>query len=370
MSILPFGNAETNQNRVVTPASESARNREIRVAPETIDRTGKALFVLWLKIGATLVAAKLVIVLWPVFSLVLLSLLLVAAFNPVVRRLQNRLSRGKAITVVVGGAVTLITGLLALMIPPLLGEGRRLLTELPRHLGQLKALAREQGISVRFGDLNLPATTQGPSIGPESVQALTPIFSAAAAVLTVAVLTAYLLIDGPRVATGLLSLLPRHHRLPVRQMFGEIGGQVGNYMRGQLITSGLAGGFTLAVLLLCGVPQPFALAFLMAVADAIPLVGPIIGTVPAVLMALTQGTTTALIVLVSLVVYQGIEGYILVPRIYGTTMRLTSTAIVLATLIGATLFGMLGVVLALPVAAAVPVALRYLREMREREEAA
>jgi predicted PurR-regulated permease PerM len=186
-------------------------------------------------------------------------------------------------------------------------------------------------------------------------------------VLTVAVLTIYLLIDGPRVGMGLMQLLPRTERLPARQMLAEIAEQVGGYMRGQFITSALAGLFAFGLLLVFRVPEPLALAFLMAVADAIPMVGPLLATVPAVLMALTRGGPTALAVGIGYVLYLQFESHLLVPRIYGKTMKLSPSVIVIAILIGATLMGILGALLALPVAAAVPVVLRFVGEWRERE---
>jgi predicted PurR-regulated permease PerM len=105
----------------------------------------------------------------------------------------------------------------------------------------------------------------------------------------------------------------------------------------------------------------------MAVADAIPMVGPLIGTVPAVLMALTLGGPTALAVGIGYVIYHQLESHLLVPRIYGNTMKLSPSVIVIAILIGATLMGILGALLALPVAAAVPVVLRFVADWRERE---
>jgi predicted PurR-regulated permease PerM len=106
----------------------------------------------------------------------------------------------------------------------------------------------------------------------------------------------------------------------------------------------------------------------MAVADAIPMVGPLVGTLPVILIALTKGPTPAMIVVVAMIIYHQFENHILIPRIYGTTMQLSSTIIIIAILIGATLMGILGALLALPVAAAVPVVYRYVQEWRQREE--
>jgi predicted PurR-regulated permease PerM len=150
-------------------------------------------------------------------------------------------------------------------------------------------------------------------------------------------------------------------------MLAEISAQVGGYMRGQLVTSALAGLFSFALLVALHVPEPLALAFVMAAADAIPMVGPLIGTVPAVLMALTLGAPTALAVGAGYVIYHLFESHVLVPRIYGNIMKLSPSVIIIAILIGATLMGILGALLALPVAAAVPVVLRYVGEWRDRE---
>ncbi|MGM3932426.1 AI-2E family transporter, partial [Salmonella sp. NW378] len=88
------------------------------------------------------------------------------------------------------------------------------------------------------------------------------VLSGVTGVLTVAVLTIYLLIDGPRVGMGLMRLLPRAERLPARRMIQEIAVQVGGYMRGQLLTSALAGAFAFVLLVAFRVPEPLALAFL------------------------------------------------------------------------------------------------------------
>jgi predicted PurR-regulated permease PerM len=340
----------------------------VDVTPETVERVGAALFTLWLKIGATLLIARLLALVWPVIVLFVLSLMLVATFNPLVRRLQTRLTRGWAITAVVSALIVVGAGVLILMIPPLLRQGRNLLVNLPHYLHTIENGAQQMGIPLHLQASALDLSKRVASMGPELLNVLGTVVGGVTGVLTVAVLTTYLLIDGPRVATSLFRLLPRSERLPGRQMFAEIGLQVGSYMRGQFITSAAAGLFSFILLAALKVPEPLALAFLMAVADVIPMVGPLIGTVPAVLMALTRGTPVALIVLVAFVVYHQIESHVLVPRIYGRTMSLSPSIVVIAILIGATLMGILGALLALPVAAAVPVVLRYIQEWQDRDE--
>lgn len=367
---LPLSAAtEVSLDSTGTQGSDSAQDgKPIVLADASVRRLGGELFVLWLKILATLLALKLVTLVWPVVVLLILSLMLVATFNPLVRYLQQRLKRSYAISIVVSGIMASCGGLIILMVPPLVRQARNLMLQLPDYLTQIEAAARGMGIKINLHGSSVDLTEQAASMGPQAFGVLLTVFSGITGVVTVAVLTTYLLIDGPRVATSVFGLLPRHHRLPIRRMFGEIGVQVGDYMRGQFITSVLAGLFSYAILFALEVPEPLALAFLMAAADAIPMVGPLIGTVPAVLLALTRGTTTALIVLIGYVVYYQIESHILVPRIYGKTMKMSPSIIVIAILLGATFMGILGAVLALPAAAAIPVVFRYVLEWRQREE--
>lgn len=135
----------------------------------------------------------------------------------------------------------------------------------------------------------------------------------------------------------------------------EVSRVVSGYVTGQLITSTLMGIFAFAVLTAVGVPQPLFLALLAALGDAVPIVGITLVTIPTVLLAFTVSPTAAIIVLVAYLVYQQIENYIVIPRIYKTTLDISSFAVLISVLIGSALLGIVGALLALPVAAAVPV---------------
>ena len=137
-----------------------------------------------------------------------------------------------------------------------------------------------------------------------------------------------------------------------------------------LAASALAGLFAFLLLWALRVPQPLALACLMAVANAIPMVGALLGTVPAVLVALTRSVPTALAVAAGYTLFLLFENQVLIPRIYSKSMQLSASAVIIAISMGATLMGILGAVLALPVAAAVRVVLHFVREWHDREEKA
>jgi predicted PurR-regulated permease PerM len=104
-----------------------------------------------------------------------------------------------------------------------------------------------------------------------------------------------------------------------------------------------------------GVPQPLFLALLAAVGDAFPIVGVTAVTIPTVFLALTVSPTAAIVVLIAYIIYQQVENYYIVPRVYQSTLNISSFAVLIAVLIGSALLGIVGALLALPIAAAIPV---------------
>ncbi len=130
---------------------------------------------------------------------------------------------------------------------------------------------------------------------------------------------------------------------------------VSGYLLGQGLICICFGVFSFIVLTILNVPSALILALIALFADAIPLVGIIVATVPAVVLAFTQSPTAGLIVLVSFLAYQQFENYILAPRVFGRTLQISPLAILIAVLIGQEVFGIIGVILALPIAASIPV---------------
>jgi predicted PurR-regulated permease PerM len=136
---------------------------------------------------------------------------------------------------------------------------------------------------------------------------------------------------------------------------------VGGYIRGQLLTCVLIAAFMFILLELCGVPNALALAAFGGVADVLPYVGALLTIVPAVVAALGRGPLIVTIVLVAMLVYEEFESRILVPVVYGRALRLPSSIVLFSLLVGATLMGIGGALLALPVAAAIQMLIDELR---------
>jgi predicted PurR-regulated permease PerM len=136
---------------------------------------------------------------------------------------------------------------------------------------------------------------------------------------------------------------------------------VGAYIRGQILTSLLMSIFTFVLLTACGVENALALAVFAGLADVLPYIGALLSVAPAVLAALSRGPVVVFVVLVLMLAYEEFESRVLVPRIYGRALRLPASVVMFALLAGGTLMGILGALLALPVAAAVMMLIAELR---------
>jgi len=171
----------------------------------------------------------------------------------------------------------------------------------------------------------------------------------------IVVLTLYLLADGKRTYAWLLAYVPRHHRKKMAATIPEVSEVVIAYVQGQLLTSFLYGAFALVVLTIFHVPAAVPLAFLAAICDVIPIIGVIVSTLPAVLLALTVSPAAAVSVLLLYLAYHALENYVIVPKVYGRRLRLSTLAVLVAIVLGGSLYGILGAVLVLPLVAAYPI---------------
>lgn len=313
------------------------------------------------KVLGTLVAVWLVVELKTVLLILLLSLLLVATFNPLVRRLQRRFTRRGALTLVIVGILAAVALPVSLVVPLLFRQVASFVTELPTYLQSLQALLAHHGIpsaNLAQGTQNVVSTvTQGL---PQVFGVLTNVMHLVVEALTVVILAIYLLIEGPEVGQEVLRILPRERRLEVRRLLSDVGSQVGAYVRGQLILSACAGTCFALILFALGIPNALALAVVAAVVDCIPIFGVFIALVPACLTALSISSFKAVLVLVCYGVYHELETNVLAPRVFGQTLGMNISIVLLSILVGVELLGVVGAVLALPVAAALPILLRYL----------
>jgi predicted PurR-regulated permease PerM len=295
--------------------------------------------------------------LWSLLLSLFVALLLTAALDPPVSRLERRgVPRAASIAIFVLALAGIVAGIAVLVVPPLIEQGTQLAEAAPGYLERFRLFTQANPeVFTRVQAAAAGSDADPQAVASRFLAAGTGLFRGISAFLIVLVMTAYLLADGERIYDWTVRYLPQDQRIRVRQALPEISRVVSGYLLGQLLTSLLFGVFTFVVLTALSVPQPLLLAILAAVADAIPVVGVVIATVPAVLLALTVSPLVAGIVLALYLAYQQIENYLIVPRVYRGTLELHPFAVLIAVLVGAQLLGVLGVLLALPIAAAVPV---------------
>lgn len=306
----------------------------------------------------------LIVRIWPIILIIVIALILAGTFSPVVAWLERRrVPRALGLGLILLGLVGTVVGLVALIVPALVGQitdAAENAPELRRQLADFMAgipLLDARAQQIRDTEPSSFLATigeRGLGYAGVAVQALTY------GLITV-VLAFYLLADHERVQGFLFALLPRNYHLRTARILLDMETIVGGYVRGQALTSFLIGTFTFITLTIAGVPNAFALAVFAAAADLVPLVGAIIAVILPTLASLAQGPTIALGVFAALFVYNQIENHIIIPRVYGKTMRLSPVAVLVALLIGGQLLGLIGALLALPLAAGLRVLVEDLR---------
>lgn len=184
------------------------------------------------------------------------------------------------------------------------------------------------------------------------------VITAVSAVVIVIVLTVYFLITLPSVRNLYLRLVPRSRRTRVAALSDEVLSRVGGFVLGNLITSIVAGFGTWVWLIIFGVPYPLLLALLDAIFDLIPMIGSTIGGLIVSLVALTVSLPVAIGTMVFYIGYRFFEDYLLTPRVMRHTVRISPGITIIAGLTGAVLLGLLGVLIAIPIAAGIQLILQ------------
>jgi predicted PurR-regulated permease PerM len=346
------------------------------------DRIRPAVLFRW-GVFFSLGAAAAIIGLYALYSIrailirVLIAVFIAVSLDPAVRLLTRRgLRRGWAVTLIFLLFLAALAGFLLSVIPEMVTQFRALLDDLPGYLadlqdrsGQFRELNDRFDLSNRLQGVigGLPA-----QLGSGLLGFTGRVFGAIFSTLTVLVFTIYFMADLPRLQHGLVYLFPAERRPRAGQVVDLVVGKVGGYMIGNIIISIIAGVAAYAAFALLGVPFAVPLAFVVAVADMIPMIGATLGAVVGVTVALFSSDLwpTTVLVAAYFVAYQQLENYLIAPRVLRTTVELGAAAVLLAGLIGATLLGLVGALMAIPVAAAFNVLLNERLAAREAAAAA
>jgi predicted PurR-regulated permease PerM len=323
-----------------------------RRSPFFVGMTGAAGVAVTYGLVHLIVAARSVLI------LIGLALFIAAGLDPLVVWLtRHRLPRWAAVTVVVVGAIAVVGGFLAAAIPPLATQATALANEIPQYVHSL------QDHSSQLGKLNERFQLQqrltgllsggGTSLVGGVFGAGKMVLTAATSLLVVVVLAIYFLAGMPAIKGLLYRLAPQSRRSRVQLISEDIFTKVGGFVLGNIITSLIAGLGTYVWLLIFGIPYALVLALFVALMDLIPVIGSTIGGIVVSLIALTVSLPVAIGTAVFYVAYRQAEDYFLVPRIMGRAVEIPAVVTVLATLIGGALLGIIGALIAIPVAAAI-----------------
>ena len=341
-------------------AHEGKPTTRIEIAPRTL---------IWitLLIGAIALAIQL----WTVALVLVIAMMFAATLDPLVVGLERRgLRRGRALILVLTVLALIGIAVLLLTVPPLIGQLLRVLEDLPADRKKLIAWIGQYKWAKPIGDAvkAVPIDQLTAHAGAAILGYSSDLLELLGYGVTTMFLGIYLLVDPTRAQGVLYSLVPRHHHVKLARILLELKTIVGGYMRGQLITSLAIAVFMFVLLTAFRVDNALAIAMFAGLTDIIPFIGGYIASAPAVIAVNGAGTGAMVIVGMLCFAYQEFESRILVPRVYGRVLRLSPAIVLLALLIGGTLMGILGALLALPIAAGLQMVVRELRVELPGEE--
>jgi len=298
-----------------------------------------------------------------VFILIIISLFLAAGLNPAVLFFQNRgLKRGASVGAVMGLVLLFAAAFIAIAAPPLIDQGNQLVNNAPQLVKDLNNNAFINDLNNRYGVIDSLQTRVDSVIkdGQFAITAFGGVIGVGKAVVsglvstfTILVLTLYFLAALPQVVQISLRFVPATRRDRVSKLSNAIIARVGSFVGGQGIIAILAALFILIMGLIIGMPYTAPLAMVVLVCGFIPLVGHFIGMSIVTLVSLTKSPTTALVALGSYIIYVQIENYVITPKIMRKSLAIPGLVTIIAALLGTSLLGLIGGLLAVPIAAAV-----------------
>jgi predicted PurR-regulated permease PerM len=321
---------------------------------------GRLPWPLVFQVLGVLAAVWLFIATWPVWLLIFAALIIAAAILPAARVGERyRVPRAVTVLVVYLLVAAVMTLMGRLLWPALSEQWRQFAEQLPRLIDNIKGWV---------GDLRLFVDQWGGTVSvpkPDDLKAMAGALlantmrltagtvGAAFELLAVLVIAAYLVIDAPHVGRMALSLLPPASRSTATKLAPAVLNRIGGYVRGQLVSSLCVGVLIAIALTLLGVRYSLLIGALAAVFNVVPFVGATLAAVLAVLAALNESATLAVLTLAAMMGAQTVEGKLLAPHFVGRATGLHPLAVLLALLAGAGMAGLIGALVAVPFLAGV-----------------
>jgi len=304
-----------------------------------------------------------------VFVYLVFALFIALGLDPLVRRLERLgLTRGRGILVVCGAFLLLAAGIILLIVPTVIAQIADFFAKLPQTIADFQTSDLYAWAEETFGGQvdDIVAQVQGFLLDPNNIAAIgggvlqvgTTIAAGASGLLIVVVLSLYLLASLTPTKASLLRLAPAHNRPTISEMTDKITASVGSYLGGMVVLAFLNAVFTLIMHLVLGLPFPQLLAVGAFCITLIPMIGSVVFWVIASSLALFASPVSALVFAIAYLVYMQVEAYLLTPRVMGRAISIPPILVMVSTLIGGTLLGLLGALIAIPVTASILLIIR------------
>jgi predicted PurR-regulated permease PerM len=308
-------------------------------------------------VAVTVAVIALILKAGSVLVLIGMAFFIAIGLDPVAAWLtRHRVPRPAAVIIVMAALLAVVAGFLALAIPRVTAEASTLVHQLPHYAHSLQSHNSELGklnakykIEQRLSKL---ISSHGSSLVGGVLTVGQLLLSVVSSALLVAVLSVYFLAGLPGIKRFGYRLAPQSRRHRAILLGEEIFSRVGGYVLGNVLTSLIIGIGTALWMLALGIPYPLLLGMFVALIDLIPIVGSYIGGAAVTLVALTVSLPVAIATLGFMICYKLAEDYLIVPRIMGRTVQVPATVTLVAVLVGGTLLGIVGALVAIPVAAA------------------
>jgi predicted PurR-regulated permease PerM len=320
-------------------------------------------------------AAILLAVLWAArdaLMIVYISALIAMGLSPLVKLIEKpqrqgskrRVPRWLAILAIYAVVVAIVVFVGLLVVPPLVAQGASLWAKLPSEFNRFQAFLVSHKLMVHPVTLeeavqNAPSGTGGNAVGTVLV-AISSVIGGIFGLITILILTFYLLLEAGTMFEYLVRFVPYGHRADVATAARQGVSKVSAWLRAQFILAGVMGTFAAIGLGLMRVPYFYVIALIAAIGETIPIVGPVIGGLAAVAVAITVSPKLALMVGTYFLVLHQLEANVLVPKIMERSVGVSPVAVMVALLIGGSLMGVAGAILAIPTAALLSVIIEEL----------
>jgi predicted PurR-regulated permease PerM len=294
--------------------------------------------------------------------LIYVAALVAIGFGPIVAAIERRrvagrrrLPRWAAILTVYLTLIGALVGIGMLVVPPLVTQARELWEALPTLTSRAQQWLIDRGVlteqlSVREA-VEQTASGGGTDVVSRVITTVWRFVGGIFGLVTILILAFYFLVDSDSLVRTFVRLFPRSERLRVRDACARVSTKVSAWLGGQLLLAAIIGSTAALGLWLLGVPYFYVLALIAGIGEMIPVVGPLLASIPAIAVALSVSPMTALFVAIFFLVQQQFENHVLVPKVMERQVGVSAVVVIVALLLGGSLLGIVGAILAVPTAA-------------------